>query len=162
MRQTKTRRVSNTAWMYWTSVYSARTMKKSVFLMRERPALLTSYAQVILFYSVRLCPPPVKLMHIFILRSTKSSFDEVLSNQGGKLIGPCVTRDKLDLLLIARGDVSAPSNSSPLTARCCLWLSHMGHMKVRACRAAESPTVHHVSARGITHHCQGFRKRTEC
>lgn len=111
------------------------------------------------FYSIKHSPPTVKLTRMFILQSAKSSFDEILSNQGGKLIGPCVTLDKLDLLLIARKDVWAPSNSSLLTARRCLWLSHMGHMKVRARRAAESPTVHHASARWITHHCQGFREK---
>lgn len=134
MQQTKRRRGSNGACMYWTSVCSARTVKKSLFLMRGRALLLTSHASGLFYFillnyrrSSCICSPCNPQ------RAVSMKFSQIR----GRLVGPCVTPDKLDLLLIAGKDFSAPSNSSLLTARCCLWLSHMGHMKVRACRAAD-------------------------
>lgn len=79
----------------------------------------------------------------------------------GKLIGSRVSPDKLDLHLITRRDILASSNSCLLTARGRLWLSHMGHMKVRARSTAETPTVHLASARWMPHRRQVLRKRSK-
>lgn len=135
MRQTQRRRGSNTAWMYRTRVCSARRNRgKKVWVFDEGARSFFSHhmqAGYFIFH-LKFSPPSGKRMHGDLTGIPERAVLVEFSQIRGKLIGSRVAPDKLDLLLITRRDISPPSNSSLLTARGRLWLSHMGHMKVRA------------------------------
>lgn len=75
------------------SVFCQNHEKVCFFYEGARSSSHIICKQVILFYSIKLTPPPSgKLMHMFMLQSTKSSFDEILSNQRETHWSLCHTR----------------------------------------------------------------------
>lgn len=100
-QQTKRRRGSNGLDVLDFSVFCQNHEKVCVSDEAPRSSSHIIYKKVILCYFI----PSVRVMRMFILQKKKEQFGWNSLKSGGKLTGPCVTPDKLDLPLKACRDV---------------------------------------------------------